>query len=143
VHHAVTEFEIGVGRDRVQVADIELGVDDLATALELEVHGTTDVVVHHLFERLEFRDQLAVHANQHVAGLQRAIGRSAGQHFADDQHAGERGERLARGLLGLFLQAEPAQFVVRRVVEHHLERATCDGLARLQHLERALHAAER
>ena len=122
---------------------LSLALDRLAAALELEVHRAADRVVGHLFERLELRDQLAVHAHQHVAGLQRAVGRAAGQHFVDHQHAGERRERLARGLFGFLVEAEAAQLIVRRVVEHHLQRAARHGLARLDELERALHAAQR
>ena len=59
----------------VQVADVELGADRLAAAFELELDRAADGVVGHLFERLELRDQLAVHAHQHVAGLQRAVAR--------------------------------------------------------------------
>ena len=35
VHHGVAELEVGRGRDGVQVAHVELGVDRLAAALEL------------------------------------------------------------------------------------------------------------
>ena len=143
VHHGVAEFEVRRRRDVVQVAHVELGADRLAAALELEIDGAADGVVGHLFERLELRDQLAVHAHQHVAGLQRAVGGTAGQHFVDHQHAGERRERLARRLFGFLGEAEAAQLVVRRVVEHHLQRAARHGLARLDEIERAFHAPER
>ena len=127
----------------MQVADVELGGDGFAAALQLQVHRAADRVVGHLLERLELRDQLAVHAHQHVAGLQRSVGGAAGQHLVDHQHAGERGECLARGLFGFLVEPEAAQLVVRRVVEHHLQRAARHGLARLDEVERAFHASER
>ena len=143
MHHGVTELQVGRGRDVVQVADIELGGDRFAAAFEFEVHGAADGLVGHLFQRLELGHQLAVHAHQHVAGLQCAVGRAAGQHFVDDQHAGECRKCLARGLFGFLGEPQAAQFIVRRVVEHHLQRAARHGLARLDEIERALHAPQR
>ena len=143
VNDGVAELEVGRGRDLVQVADLELGGDGFAAALELQVDRAADGVVGHLLQRLELRDELAVHAHQDVAGLQRSVGGPAGQHLVDDQHAGERGECLARGLLGLLGEPEAAQLVVRRVVEHDLQRPARHRLAGLDEIERALHASER
>jgi hypothetical protein len=143
VHHGVTELEIRGRRDGVQVAHVELGRNGLAATLELEIHRAAYSVVRHLLERFELRDQLAIHAHQHVTGLQRAVGRTARQHLVHHEHAGERGKRLARGLFGFLVETEATQLVVRRVVEHHLQRAARHGLARLDEFERAFHAAER
>ena len=143
MHHGVAELQVGRGRDVVQVADIELGGDRFAAALELEIHRAADGVVGHLLQRLELGHQLAVHAHQHVAGLQRAVGGAARQHFVDDQHSGECRKRLACGLFGFLGEPQAAQLIVRRVVEHHLQRAARHALARLDEIERAFHAAQR
>jgi hypothetical protein len=143
VHDGVTELEVRRRRDVVQVADVELRGDRLAAALELEIHGAAHVVVDDLLERLELAHQLAVHAHQHVAGLQCPVRGTAGQHLVHDQHARERREGPARGFLGLLIEPQAPQLVVGCVVEHHLQRAARDRAAGLDHLEGTLHAPER
>ncbi len=127
----------------MQVADRQRQRHALAAALDHEVDRPAHGRVHDFLQRLEGRHELAVDVRQHVARLQLAGRRRAGQHFVDHQHAGEVRPRLARGFLRAGLQPEAHEFVVGRVLENRLQRATRHRLGALQALEGALHATER
>ena len=144
VHHRVAELEIRRRRDVVQVADVELGADRLAAALELEVHGAADACRRVTCSSgSNSETSLPFTRTSTSPGCSVPSAGPPGSTSLTTSMPVSAGNALRADFFGLLGEAEAAQLVVRRVVEHHLQRAARHGLAGLDELERALHAPER
>jgi hypothetical protein len=68
VNDRFAEFEVFVGRDRVQILYRDRIRHGIGAALDLDVDRPADIVVERLFQREELRQRLAVDRDQNIAG---------------------------------------------------------------------------
>ena len=139
MHHRLAEFDVFVGSNGAQGFDVDRMTQRGTATLDLDLHRTTHRIVEHILEREEFRYRLTIDAHQDIAGAQHAIRGGARLHIVHHQHAGKLGVGLAHARFGVGIEAEPAQFIVRRVLEYRLERTPRHRLARVDELQRPHH----
>ncbi len=143
VEHAVAVFDVFGGSDLVQVVDGQRVLDPHAAALDRHLHLFADGRVELHRKRHELRDQLALHLDQDVAGLELVRRGRLRDHLLDDEQPRLVRVRGAHARFRLAIEAEPAQLRERLVDELRLERAARHGLVVLDLRQRDLHAVER
>ena len=143
IDDAVTELEVLVRRNGVQILDADRRLYGAAAAFETQLDVVPHVVVEKRGQRHKCRDQLVVDSDQDIAGCEHFGRRRPRYDLLDGQHAGLLRKRFARQPLGCLGQPEATQLVVGLAAEHGLQRAPGHGLPSLQFFEGAFDAIQR
>ena len=141
VEHPLGVLDVFVRGDGMQVIHHELLAQCLTAALDFDLHHPADVFVQRRRQRHEFGDELAVDAQQDVAGLEEVA--VVGDHVLHHQQPGLVRERLPGDGLGFLRQPQAPQLGIGLVHELALQRAPRHGLAVPYEAERAAHPVQR
>jgi flagellar motor switch/type III secretory pathway protein FliN len=122
--------------DAVKIANLNIHLHILPTALKMELDGLTNVGIQDIIQSDKLADELTVDLDENITLLNLAIRGALGEDDLGHKHVGHGWELLAHRRLPLGAQTQPTALVERLEKELALDITTGDGLTSLDALER-------
>ena len=143
VQKGPAEGDVLARSDRVQVAHFDDGFHDAAPALDQQRYRPAYAFVKHAFQAQEVGELLVFDPQQYVARRQLGRRLRSLQRGAHHQQAGAFGKGRPGVGLGFLSQPQPAQFVVRKLLEGGQQSAAGHRLAFLYEGQRPADSLQR